>query len=80
MAELIAAAENAAGWRVSGHRQCTMAHLCTHVHRCILIAVQGSGSVADTVCAEDDRDMWVYVVGIEKDGDHEDGSWCPICL
>lgn len=50
MAELIAAAEKAAGWRVSGHRQCTMAHPCTHVHRCILIAVQGSGSVADTVC------------------------------
>lgn len=32
MAELTTATENAAGWKVSGHRTCTMAHTCTHVH------------------------------------------------
>lgn len=42
MAELTAAVENAAEWRVSGHRA-QMAHTYTHAHRHILIAVQGSG-------------------------------------
>lgn len=53
MAELNAVVENAAGWRVSGHRQCTMAHTYTHAHRHILIAAQGSGCpVAGIVHAE----------------------------
>lgn len=54
MAESTSAVENAARWRMLGHRQCTMAQIHTLAHRHILIVVRDSGSpVAGIVCAED---------------------------